>query len=314
MKTLKVELEKKQAGSTQEYTVLSENGDIIYQTYTYNTACAVLDAIGAYNTLLLQTNKHGTRKSKSKEDVIYKHITEMQKKAVSSSKHSRKNTLNYFYGENSTVICSMTEIAVFPKHIDRPPYLETPEKDNYDKILNFFTYEQKEILSIKPVIANDDFHYQVIADGSNSYRAGEDGNITAYLDKRTFYFLLDIFGSIEEIQKNIVFRDSGFITFELEGIKFLYVCKIGKTEVITQEDFSILNADILNDYSVTNQCSFVTQTDVEKHMIKATKMTDIKKNLQAFFNFEKAKTYKILYSQLLKQAAIELEKAMLVEM
>lgn len=313
MKILNIEWKEKDLCGITEYTIASEHGDIIYQTYCYDTACSVLNALGTYNTLLTK-NYPATKKTKDKGDIILKHITEMQKKAVSNSKHNRKNTLNYFYGENSTVICSMTEIAVFPKHMERPAYLETPEKDNYDKIMSFFACVQREILSIRPVIVNNDFRYQVIADGSNSYRAGEDGNITGYLDKRTFYFLLDIFGNIEEIQKNIVFRDSGFITFELEGIKFLYVCEIGKTEVITQEDFSILNADILDSYSVTNQCSFVTQADVEKHMIKATKMTDIKKNLQAFFNFEKAKTYKILYSQLLKQAATELEKAMLVEM
>lgn len=48
MKTLKIEIQEKQHGSETEYRIVSEKGDIIYQTFNYTYFIKAKTAIESY--------------------------------------------------------------------------------------------------------------------------------------------------------------------------------------------------------------------------------------------------------------------------
>lgn len=303
MKTLNVEIVEKDLSGMKEYCIVSDKADLIYSTYIYEDLLSAWAAVNRYITACKRNKgKSSAKKSKTKNRhvMILKYISEIQKKNLKAGRHNE--TCNYFYNGDNTMVVSLTAAAIFPQYLERPAYCPEPQKQGaYNKLEKLFNNSAYETLSISPVIIDDSFYYEIKTTCIGP-RAAADGTFTSYLDQKVINFLLDIFGSIDEIQKNLVSRESGTFTFMVDNIKVLLVAYTGNIgNILRQEQFDILKTELLDNYFFTRNNGLISSEEAAKRFLSGQQVADIKNNLQAFFNFKKSKSYNINYDHFLAQ-------------
>lgn len=303
MKTLNVKIVEKDLSGMKEYCIVSDKADLIYSTYIYENLLSAWTAVNRYISACERNKgKSPAKKSKTKDrhTMILKYISEIQKKNLKAGRHNE--TCNYFYNRDNTMVVSLTAAAIFPQHLERPAYCPEPQKEGaYNKLEKLFNDSAYETLSISPVIMDNNFYYEIKTTCIGP-RAAADGTFTSYLDQKAINFLLDIFGSIEEIQQNLVSRESGVFTFMVDNINVLLVAFTGTAgNVLRQEQFDILKTELLDNYCFTRNNGLISSEEAAKRFLSGQQVADIKNNLQAFFNFEKSKSYNINYDYFLEQ-------------
>lgn len=273
-----------------EYHLVTDKGEVIYKTINHSEIVIAQTAINNYINIKKSKPKNG-----NSYNIILKYISDRQKEHFKSG--DKMKSINYFYREDTTMVVSSRMVAIYQNHIERPDYMPETEYDGYRRLEYLFMEDEgNTVASIEPVIMDNAFYYKITTSQEINNK-----NVS-YFEKQQFDFLLDVFGSIEEIYNNIKpAQYHGIFIFIKDNIKFIMCVSIKDSKIINRDDLSVLDEECLNEYGIINTCTIMPLSEASKRLIKTIKIEDVRKNLQAFFSFKKTKKYNIAYDKLIEQ-------------